>query len=462
MTFRTLIASMLLVCAVADTGAAVTTRRESKMVSVSQTVTGPAAGIQSKIEINVGNVAPTRGAMALAKGSVRISDQSPSSFPAMPTPDYSKLTRTVCTPVYYRQQKEILEVGDAGEGGGCQEVSFSEADIIASFDQSIDLKVAQVSAELSSLIKAHGAAAGVFTFEQELSTTALSGRRRLVWSAIMDPSGKVMYGKSKVVATTQFYLYMTYTPLAVSPKLPQAWHYPNPGTLGWTLVNSKMQALEEGTLIDTGGYFDEPPDQKGGEGTVKCLVDHSKPGCGTQYPDAVTLLAQSGADGVFIDFLHAVEPRYITVQSQNGDATAVAELTLQVPTRTVTTSFDSTCLIKTSTYSTSGSYQFNLSHSMTRYFVEKSKPDYKAIAEMASKVVSPVQSYSASVSVSDGMLGALPGLYIDPFGEEGPLVDIGLLPSGSAFGSVNYLPIPVCTPVLPPVAPVTPPAQGSD
>lgn len=449
---------LCLVLASTDAGAAVTTRRESRVVSVSQSVTGPAVGSKSKVEINVGSASPTRGALALAKGSVRVSDQTPGSFIGMPATDYSMLTKTVCTPVYYRQRHEYLDVDDSGGGGGCQEVSFAEGDITAAFDQVIDLNAAQLVTQLAALIKTHGAAAGVYTYEQELSSTALGGRRRLVWSAIVDPSGKVLYGQSKVVSTTQYYLYMTYTPLAVSPKLPQSWQYPNAGTLAWVLVNSKMQALEAGTILNTGGFFDEPPDQTGTENIVKCLVDHSKAGCSAQYPDAVSLLAQSGAAGAFIDYMHAVEPRYIAVETPGGtgETIAVAELTLQVPTRSVTTTFDSTCLVKSYTYATTGTYQFNLNHSLTRYFVEKAKGDYKAVAEVSSKVLSPVQSYGASMGVAEGTLGSLPSLYIDPFGEEGPLVNIGLLPPGSSLAPVDYFPPPACTPVVP-----TTPAKSS-
>lgn len=448
--------SLILRCALllvvsANASATVITRRESKLVAVSQTVAGPAAGAKSKTDITVGVTTQVRGAMAMAKGSVRVSDQGAGTFVGMPANDYSKLTKTVCTPVYYKLQNDYLD--SDGSGGGCQEVSFGEGDVTAAFDQAIDTRAPQLMAQLGALIKVHGAASGVYTFEQELSSAALGGRRRLVWTAIMDPSGKLMFGKSKIVSATQFYIYITYTPLTVSPKLPQSWQYPNPGTLGWVLVNSKMQALEPGTLIDTGGFFDEPAEQTGVGNVVKCLIDHSNAGCGAQYPDVVTLLAQSGAAGAYIDFLHAVEPRYLTIESPagSGDYTAVAELTLNVPSRSVTTQFDPTCLIKSYTYATSGTYQFNLNHSMTRFFVEKGKVEYKSVAEISSKVVSPAQSYSAAMGVSEDSLGALPGLYIDPFGEEGPLVDIGLLPPGSGFASIDYLPPPVCTPVVPPV-----------
>lgn len=454
MTAPMFVRCAVLLAVVADANATVTTRVESKMVSVSQTVTGPMAGVKSKTDINVGVTSQVRGAMAMAKGSVRVSDQAAVTFAGMPANDYSKLTKTVCSPVYYRLKNDYLDSDESGAGGGgCQEVAYGEGDVTAAFDQAIDMRAPQLVTQLGALMKLHGAAGGVYTYEQELSSTALGGRRRLVWSAIIDPSGKLMYGKSKIVSSTQFYIYITYTPLAVSPKLPQSWQYPNPGTLGWVLVNSKMQALEPGTMIDTGGFFDEPAEQTGADNVVKCVVDHSNAGCGTQYPDVVTLLAQSGAAGAFVDYLHAVEPRYLTIESPagSGDYTAVAELTLQVPSRSVTTQFDPTCLIKTYTYSTSGTYQFNLNHSLTRYFVEKGKAEYKSVAEISSKVVSPSQSYSASMGVSDSTLGALPGLYIDPFGEEGPLVDIGLLPPGSGFASVDYLPPPACTPVLPPV-----------
>jgi hypothetical protein len=84
--------------------------------------------------------------------------------------------------------------------------------------------------------------------------------------------------------------------------------------------------------------------------------------------------------------------------------------------------------VKTYTYSNSGTYQFNLNHAMTRYYVDPALPNFTAVAQMSNIVVSPIQSYAMSLQVGDADLPALPDLYIDPFLQEGPLVSVGLLP----------------------------------
>jgi len=432
----------------AGAGAAVRTRRETAMVSVSQTVSPPSVGLTSKVSVNVGVSTQTRGAMTMAQGSVRVSDQGTTNFSGLPAVDYSQMTKTVCNGYYGGRYLDP----DQSDGSGCQTTGLAESDITAAFDNALGSNISSIVSQLSSLVKANGASAGVFTYEQELGSTTLGGRQRLVWSAILDPSGKIMYGKSKIVSTNQFYLYISYTPLAVATGLPQSWQYPNAGTLAWTLVDAKMQALQPTTVIDTGGYFDEAQDQVGSDDIVKCIVDHSNAGCGTQYPDVVTLLSQNGAASAYLDVVHAVAPKYINFESPagSGQYTSVASLTLQVPSREVATSFDPTCLIKSYTYSNSGSFQFNLNHSMTRYFVNKGQSSFSAVAQMATTVISPSQSYSTSLPVDDSSLSSLPNLYIDPFGQDGPLVNIGLLPSGSNFATVDYLPPPACTPVVPP------------
>lgn len=442
---------------IGSAGAAAVGRHDAKIVAVNQIVTAPAAGVQSTVTVDVGMSSQLRGAMALNRGSIRISDSGAVQFNALPAINFGAQTKSVCSPYYYGSTSGIDGLGN-GSGAGCQTVGLTEADITAAADSNISANVAGVIASMSALVKDNGAVSGIYTFAQDLGTSALSGQRRLVWSLIIDPSGKAMYGQSKIVSTTQFYLYVAYTPLAVASGLPQSWQYNSPGTMAWMLVDSNMKALQTGSSIDTGGAFDEADGQIGSEVTLACLIDHTTTGCTSQFPDVVTLLGQSGASGAFVDYLHAVAPVYDNVETPPGSGTynSVAELVLQVPDREVATQFDPTCLIKTYTYTTAGTYQFNLNHSMTRYFVNAGQTAYSAIAQMATTVKSPVQSYSMSLAVDEDTLTSLPSLYIDPFMQEGPLISIGDLPAGSSFADIDYLAAPACTPAVPTAPPAGP------
>jgi len=431
--------------------------RNTRMVVVSQVITSPTVGMTSTLTVDIGTGTYSNGSLSMAKGARRLDDAA-ASFPRMQVIDYNNQTKSVCTGPSRPFWKPGMDDSDYGTPGGCQTVGLTDGDVTAMVDGAVVPLAPSIVTQLTSIIGANDAASGVFTFEQELGSTALSGRRRLVWSLFIDPTGRAIYGKSKIITTSKYYLYVSYTPKAVAEGLPQSWEYQSPGVLSWTIVDSKMKALQAATTLDTGGYFDEPDGQTGDEAKLACLMDSAAAGCSSPYPDVASLLAQSGADGAFVDYLHLVAPVYQTIESPagSGDYVSIAQFILQAPVRSLTTAFDPTCLIKTYTYANSGQYQFNLNHAMTRYYIDKGKREYTAAGQMAKTVQSPWQSYSNSMVVDAATLPALPDLYIDPFGQEGPLVSVGYLPAGSAVGAVDYVAPPVCVPVIPPTPPVGP------
>lgn len=434
-------------------------RTNTRMVAVSQVVSG--AGPSSSMTIDAGAGAYVRGSLTLAKGARRLDDSIP-GFPKLPVINFASQQKAVCSTAdrpYWKPGVEDVYVPEEGGGTECHYEGLADGDVVAMLDSAIATTAPGIVAQLTELIQSTDSSTGVFTFEQDLGTTALSGRKRLVWSLFIDPAGRSIYGKAKILTASKYYLYVSYTPKVVTTGLPAAWAYPSAGMLTWTIVDSKMKALQDPVSVNTNGFFDEPDGQPGDESKLSCLMKRA--GCSSSFPDVLSLLAESGADGAFVDYLHLVAPVYRTVESPagSGEFISIAEFILQAPTRTVSTSFDPTCLIPSYTYSTSGQYQFNLNHSMTRYYMDKGKVEYAATAQMAKVVQSPWQTYGNSVSVGAGMLGSLPNYYIDPFGQEGPLVSVGYLPAGSSVGGVNYLAPPACTPVVPTPVPPVPPAS---
>lgn len=447
----------LALCGSAD--ASVRSRTQAKVVHVAQTVTLGPSGLVSQVVADVGPAVYVRGAAALGKGASRISEMRPLTIATLTGTDTGG-TKTICNPRNNSASYKFTD--DPGYepeySGGCVEYPVDEADIKQALDTQVSTLAPSIAFGLASMVKEYGASTGIYTYEQEISGTDLSGKRRLVWSMIVDAGGRPMYGQAKVLRAAEYYLYVTYTPKKVADGLPQAWAYESAGRLAWTLVDKNMKAQTEIKAVDTGGFFDEPDDTIGSDDAVKCLIDHSQGGCSSGFPDVRTLLAETGASGAFVDYLHAVMPKYDNFENPagSGNFTSIARLVMNVPSRVVTTTLDITCKIPTYTYSNSGQYQFQLSHSLTRYYVDQSKNGFSAMANMEQIVSSPWQSFSLSLGVGSELLPQLPALFIEPFGQEGPLVDVGWLPAGSVMGMVSYLPPPVCVPPTPAGPPVPP------
>ena len=201
--------------------------------------------------------------------------------------------------------------------------SMSQTALIKSAAAHMTGYVKPLVKDLGAYLDSQGYASVWYTYEQ---TLLLSGRPKyLVWTLLVDGSGRAQYADPQVLDDQPVLLYAIYTPLAVKKGLPQGWQYPNAGTLRWQLRDLRFAPVSAWHSEDLGGAFDQP--QRGvtdPDFGLKCLADRgSSPACPASVLDVKTRIERLSAALAVFDYVRMLQPVYTASGGKRVAAAAI-------------------------------------------------------------------------------------------------------------------------------------------
>jgi hypothetical protein len=298
----------------------------------------------------------------------------------------------------------------------------TRGDIIGQATTTLSLQIPILKTQLSAYAKLKGASNITLNFDQEVAIPGSASTARLFWSySLID--GREVYGSPVIVNSNPHMLYAIYYSKNVMSGLPSAFARANGGILQYQITKTDGTPISEMTSIDVGGIFDSPQSTAGGpavdlDAGLKCLINPAAGiGCAAGQPSIVGLINQTSATSAVLDYVRMVAPIYQTVTSPAGVVSEIAQMSLNVTNRTLTSN---TCHY---TYRNVGSYAYDLSTKVDRYYVQ---PDgsYNYINQYLGRSWSPSLTYDYSVKVLPSQVGTLPSLIIDPTGITSNLISI--------------------------------------
>lgn len=190
----------------------------------------------------------------------------------------------------------------------------NEDDLAREFDQHVQTNVVAYAAAMTTWQSQYGLATATHDLIQRVTHRGIE--KRLVVNLLSFDNGNYYYNGARVMpedpdALAQI-LYVRAIPSAVTPGLPPAWNWANPGTLQYEERDAAFESGTGFTNVSVGSAYDEPFDYSGTsldpDARLACLVDKSKPGCGQAQPDVKGLLGTTDATYAVLDYHRRVKP----------------------------------------------------------------------------------------------------------------------------------------------------------
>lgn len=301
---------------------------------------------------------------------------------------------------------------------------LTQSQILSIADSRFQFYVGAIAANMKAYMAKKGVSTGIYNFGQRITVKGAIAPKILVWQVMVDTTGRVRYGKSRLIDESPLYVYAVYTPKAVAEGLPDGWAYPNAGTIQWQMVDAEMLAATPIQIIDVNGAYDAPNATEnqapplpagcsvGGDGLVSCNPDfglecfinkQSHPDCPTGYKDVMTLIDENGAAGAFVDYGRKLQPVYDDVESPpgSGNYVGVARVAVSVTARKWVPGRRYFFISKggNARYLNSGSVGYELLNQVDRYRVDIDGFTQK-IGINVSTTISPTLTYSKSVALT--------------------------------------------------------------
>lgn len=208
-----------------------------------------------------------------------------------------------------------------------QDVALNYATLLQNAQKSL------LTPQIKEYMKKLGAVEASFYFRQLIKVEGAATKKAIVWSMFIDATGRVRIANPRIISDIPQYVHLTYTSKAIVDGLPTSWAYPNAGTYNWNLVDKLLNNLTSDTVVNTNGAYDEPVaqtvkpytlpypngcdiDDEGDmscdpDWSLRCLIDQtSYSSCPTGYSDVKTIMADTGSDGAYVDYVRSLSPVY--------------------------------------------------------------------------------------------------------------------------------------------------------
>jgi hypothetical protein len=298
----------------------------------------------------------------------------------------------------------------------------TSGDIIGQATTTLFLQIPLLTSELTAYAKLKGANSIALNFDQEVALPGLSSTVRLFWNfSLID--GRVVYGNPIIVNSNPHLLYAIYFSKNVMSGLPASFANANGGVLQYQTTKTDGTPISQMISIDTGGIFDAPQSTANSGGVdadagLKCLINPASAiGCASGQTSIVSLINQTSSAAAVLDYVRMVSPLYKSVINGDGTTSQIAQMSLNVTTRNLTSN---TCHY---TYQNQGNYSYDLSTLVDRYYVQVDG-SYSRINQYSGQTWSPSVNYDYSIKVLPSQTSILPGEIIDPTGITSNLINI--------------------------------------
>jgi len=243
--------------------------------------------------------------------------------------------------------------------------------------------------QVGAYIKSQGISSAFYSFSQEIMVNTPVGlkKRAIGFNVTIDHSGRPLYGAPKIIDPDPTILEATYIPKRAVEGLPSNWAYPEAGFIKYRLLNKRYEPLTGYTSIDTGGAFDEVPENGDADAQLRCLIDRTSGAC-SGPTDIRTLSDQTGASMIILDYVRLLEPDY----EELPDGTMQARGAISYDAR----------LWDCTSYINRGYFGYVLRMRADRYSVTPSAAGtpYQLIQQFGGLTISPSEPFNKAVSIS--------------------------------------------------------------
>jgi hypothetical protein len=305
--------------------------------------------------------------------------------------------------------------------------------------------------QLGQWLSTQHVSAGHYAFTQQLLVASAAGpqRRTLYWMAMVDAAGHALYGNPVLANEDPVFLEVLYINLAVADGLPVGWKFDNGGYLIYRVLDKNLEPLGASVSQDLHGAFDQSPDATDPDAAVRCLIDERNDGCSDVGVSVRGLLAATGAAAALVDYVHAVEPKYVpTSPCELGEGAETdceqAEAAIQYTERTWSCSG----------LTNKGFFGFRLAMRASRYLAVPDEPltQFRLLAEQVREALSPTEPFDKFVARSALGTTNPDSVLISPLPQDLSLmsradanfmklvVDVGALQTASGDGGLTMAP----------------------
>lgn len=269
----------------------------------------------------------------------------------------------------------------------------------------------------------NGVSTGFFNYTTEALLMTPTGAKKMsvAFNAVVEASGKAIYGNPKVVESDPTILDIQYTPAMVSEDIPAEWNFSEAGTIRYRVLNKAMSPITGWSVVPANGVFDKKLTLDPATGEMvepdtdmeACFIDSRTPGCPLSNLDVRSVLEQTAATRAFASYINALEPVY----KDTGDGvTFIPELSGRVTKRT----------LSCNSYINEGDYGALLEYSAARYLVEPAPGLLKGmkIQDMVARTITSEKTYSKQVPKSALNGQAANGYIINPLEGDNSLIPL--------------------------------------
>jgi hypothetical protein len=273
---------------------------------------------------------------------------------------------------------------------------YSQDFVMSSARSWVQNNASAFTVSLGAWMTQRGLSSGQYSYTQDLMVSTADGpkRRSLYWTVMSDGKGRALYGNPMLTNEDPIYLEATYINLNVADGLPSTWKFENAGTLAYRLLDKHFEPLTNFTTVNVNGAFDQESDGEDPESGVRCLMDERNPGCTWAGVSIRSLLAANGAAAAMVDYIHALEPKYVaasncTLDGVNEVECERADAGFRYDER----------VWSCSGLRNKGVYGFRVVLRASRYLAAPAEPltQYYKLSELAREGISPTESFEKTV-----------------------------------------------------------------
>lgn len=211
-----------------------------------------------------------------------------------------------------------------GGAPGTPAATMSQAKALAAGNDWMRRYVTSNAQLFSEELRRIGASAGILTYGEEVKITRQDAEpvtKILSWIVTVDRDGKAVYGSPVLTTPDPDIIYATYTPLRPGDEFgDENWKLPNPGTLGYQVLDSKGNAKTPMQYIDVGGAYDSIEGNAAND-VIPCLMDKAVSACSipASAPDIKSLMLKHAADYAIVEYTNQIVPVYDPVIGEDGE-----------------------------------------------------------------------------------------------------------------------------------------------
>lgn len=256
---------------------------------------------------------------------------------------------------------------------------------------------ARFTEELGSWLAAQKLSGGHYAFTQELEVASAEGpqKRTLYWAAMAGTKGQTLYGNPVLADEQPTFIEVLYVSLAAGEGLPAHWKFESGGQLSWRKLDKNFQPVGDMVTLDVHGAFDTPANAEDPDAALRCLMDERNTGCPNAGVSVRALLVQARASAALVDYVHALEPKYVPAGSCVIDGSTESDCErADVAVRYTERTWSCAGL------SNKGAFGFGLTARASRYLAALDEPlvQYQLLTEQVREAISPTESFDRFVA----------------------------------------------------------------